>query len=104
MDLLEFCCVARRRASIAATVRSGVTPSPQTHQVTYPRRRTEGLRLEWSCEFGGAEPGVPDPLEVVRGAAKVQGEGVIEQAEPGQGGFQTVDRGGGGREHLPAAR
>ena len=35
--------------------------------------------------MGGAEPGVPDPLEVVLGAAQVQGEGLVQQAEPGQG-------------------
>jgi hypothetical protein len=33
-------------------------------------------------ELGRAEPDVPDPLEVVLGAAQVEGERVVEQAEP----------------------
>ena len=51
-------------------------------------------------ELGGAEPDVPDPLEVVLGAAQVQGERVVEQAEAGQGGFQPVDGGRGRGEDF----
>ena len=49
-------------------------------------------------EFGGAEGGVPDAVEVVLGRAQVQGERVVEQPEPGQGLLQAVDGAGGGLE------
>ena len=44
--------------------------------------------------------GVPDAVEVVLGPAQVQGKGLVEQAEPGEGLLQPVDRVGGGREDL----
>lgn len=37
-------------------------------------------------------------MEVVLGFAQVQGEGVVEEAEAGQGLFQAVDGAGGGLE------
>ena len=49
-------------------------------------------------EVGGAEGGGPDAVEVVLGFAQVQREGVVEQAEPGQGLLQAVDGAGGGLE------
>ncbi|MCX4799513.1 MULTISPECIES: hypothetical protein [unclassified Streptomyces] len=49
-------------------------------------------------EVGGAEGGGPDAVEVVLGFAQVQGEGVVEQAQAGQGAFQAVDGAGGGFE------
>ena len=39
-------------------------------------------------------------MEVVLGFAQVQGECVVQEAEPGQGLFQPVDRAGGGLENL----
>jgi hypothetical protein len=49
-------------------------------------------------EVGGQERGVPDAVEVVLGLAQVQGERVVEEAEPGQGLLQAVDGAGGGLE------
>jgi hypothetical protein len=51
-------------------------------------------------EVGGAEGQVPQPVVVVLGAAQVQGEGLVEQAEAGEGFFQPVDGLGSGREDL----
>lgn len=39
-------------------------------------------------------------MEVVLRAAQVQGEGLVEEPELGQGLLQSVDRAGGGLEHL----
>src|SRR5262245_42975433 len=54
----------------------------------------------WFCggEVGGPEGGGPDAVEVVLGFAQVQGEGVVQEAEPGQGFLQAVDGAGGGLE------
>ena len=49
-------------------------------------------------EVGGAEGGGPDAVEVVLGFAQVHREGLVEQAEPGQGLLQAVDGAGGGVE------
>ncbi|MFD4947972.1 hypothetical protein ACFWNT_37030 [Streptomyces sp. NPDC058409] len=49
-------------------------------------------------EVGGAEGGGPDAVEVVLGFAQVQGEGVVKEAEVGQGLLQAVDGAGGGFE------
>jgi hypothetical protein len=46
-------------------------------------------------EVGGAEGGAPDAVEVVLGLAQVQGEGLVEQAEAGEGLLQAVDGAGG---------
>ena len=46
-------------------------------------------------EVGGAERGAPDAVEVVLGFAQVQGEGVVEEAEAGQGFLKAVDGAGG---------
>ncbi|MDQ2815572.1 MAG: hypothetical protein M3Z75_27925 [Actinomycetota bacterium] len=57
-------------------------------------------------EVGGPERGVPQALEVVLGAAQVQGESVVEEAEPGECFLQPVDGAGGGpgRAAPPARR
>ncbi|WP_223839121.1 hypothetical protein [Saccharopolyspora pogona] len=49
-------------------------------------------------EVGGAEGGGPHALEVVLGLAQVEVEGLVKQAEPGQGFLQAVDGAGGGLE------
>src|SRR6266536_4974571 len=54
-----------------------------------------------SCgEVGGAERHFPQPVVVVLGPPQVQRERLVEQAEPGEGLFQPIDRLGGGREDL----
>ena len=49
-------------------------------------------------EVGGPEGGAPDAVEIILGLAQVQGEGVVQEAESGQGLLQAVDGAGGGLE------
>jgi hypothetical protein len=45
---------------------------------------TRLLAIAGCGEVGGAERQAPQPVVVVLGAAQVQGEGLVEQAEPGE--------------------
>ena len=85
----------RRRAASAAAVRGADWAGVLTRR--FPVRES-GALVGCVGEVGGAEGGAPDAVEVVLGFAQVQGEGVVEQAEPGQGLLQAVDGAGGGFE------
>src|ERR1035441_5092459 len=80
--------------------------SPQPSAVPGPgrSRRSSGQPgrggVPGSGEVAGAEGGAPDAVEVVLRPAQVQGQGLAEQAEAGQGLLQAVDRAGGWLEDL----